>query len=405
MAGKAATKHIFAVASAWIIIMIASFVWNHTNAVRNNRRIAFQTARSFFDQLVVQREWNAKHGGVYVPVTNDTQPNPYLDIPLRDIDINEDLKLTKINPAFMTRQISEIATKRQGVHFHITSLKPIRPANRPTPREEMALEAFERGMKEVGEVSKSVANRDGSFFYMAPLKTKEACLGCHAKQGYKKGDIRGGISVTLPFSPRIPILPLAVGHIGIGLAGMLLIVIFGRKLDKAYQEIQRQSLFDSLTLIPNRRSFSERIIQEFKNSQRENHPLSVIIGDIDNFKNYNDLYGHKAGDECLKQAAGAIQDAMKRPSDFCARYGGEEFSIILPNTDSDGALNLAEEIRRNVLSLTIPHGKSSASNVVSISLGVATSNEEVASYEDLMKLADRALYAAKEKGRNRVEVS
>jgi diguanylate cyclase (GGDEF)-like protein len=396
-------KNILLVTLIWAALVSTSFFWNYYNAEKEQQSVAFQAARSFFDQILVSRDWNAGHGGVYVPVTRDTQPNPYLEDPLRDIPVNENLTLTKINPTFMTRQAAEIAFKRKGIRFHITSLKPIRPGNDPTPLEEKALRAFEAGIPEMGEI---VRNESSDYFiYMAPLKAEKACLSCHAKQGYKEGEVRGGISVTLPFIPKIPFMPLLIGHLVIGLVGVLGIVRYGTKLNQAYESIRRQAVMDALTGIPNRRSFSERIVSEFNRSRRGKHPLSIIMGDIDYFKLFNDFYGHASGDACLKKIAFTIEKTLKRPGDFCARYGGEEFIIILPETTLEGARRIAEEICQNVLNSGIPHEKSPPLRVVSISLGVATMDGEVSiSQEDLLKQADQALYKAKEKGRNRVEV-
>ena len=386
-----------------MILVAASFMWNYLNADKGQETLAFQTARSFFNQVLISRSWNAMHGGVYVPVTQDTQPNPYLNDPLRDIEVNQNLKLTKVNPSFMTRQIAEISARREGIQFHLTSLKPIRPENRPTPREEKALKDFEKGTQEIGQWVDGESKT--TFFYMAPLKTETECLPCHAQHGYKEGDIRGGLSVTLPFVPQTPLLALIIGHVAIGLAGLLGISLFGSKLENAYQLIRSQAVTDDLTGIPNRRSFLDRTRTEFNRSRRNKYPLSVIMIDIDHFKSYNDTYGHERGDECLKKVALAIQKTLKRPSDFCARYGGEEFITVLPDTTQEGALFIAEEIRAAVRNLGMEHEKSSPAGGVSISLGVATAENNLSiSYEDLIRQSDKALYLAKEKGRNRVEV-
>jgi len=392
-------KSIFLISAVWILLVSISFSWNYTSAKKEQETIAFQTARSFFDQIVITRKWNAGHGGVYVPVTDDTRPNPYLGDPLRDIEVNRNLKLTKVNPAFMTRQIAEIAAQQEGIRFHITSLKSIRPENKPTAHEEKALKSFETGKKEIGEIITEGSR--SSFFYMAPLITEEACLKCHAKQGYKEGDIRGGISVTLPFLPAIPLMSLIIGHFTIGLAGVCGIIFFGVKLDQAYEKIKKQAVVDALTGIPNRRSFSERIPEEFRNSRRNKLPLSIVMCDIDNFKSYNDTYGHTKGDECLKQIAQIIKKTLQRPRDFCARYGGEEFVIVLPDTPQEGALRIAEEIRETVQNTKIPHANSSPLDVVTLSLGVSTMiGDALTPYEELVQQADRALYMAKQKGRN-----
>ena len=395
-------KSLSIVGAVWLVLIGASFAWNHSNAVADRQTMLFQTARSFFDQILITRAWNALHGGVYVPVDRNTQPNPYLDVPMRDIEVNEHLTLTKINPAYMTRQIAEIAANREGIQFHITSLKPIRPENRSTSEEEHALKSFETGTQEIGRIMDSESG--STFFYMAPLKTDKSCLVCHGKQGYREGDIRGGISVTLPFIPRIPFLEMIIGHIGAGLIGLIGITVFGIKLNRAYELIKRQAVIDALTGIPNRRFFSDRILTEIKRSRREKYPLSIILSDIDNFKLYNDTYGHGGGDVCLQKVARAIEETLKRPGDFCARYGGEEFIVVLPATPPDGAMLIAEEIRKNIVNLQIPHEKSLPSCRVTISLGVATTKEiDAISHEELTKQADMALYMAKEKGRNRVQ--
>ena len=390
-------------AMVWLLLMGLSFYWNYTKLKSEQHQIALEAASSFFEQIVTTRAWNAGHGSVYVPVTKQTQPNPFLLGPDRDIKVNDSLVLTKVNPAYMTRQISEIAQESQGVQFHITSLNPIRPQNMPTPREEKALQSFERGVLRVGEIySSGSGNR---FFFMAPLLTTKACLSCHAKQGYEVGDIRGGISVSLPFVPRVPITALLLGHLVIGIVGGLGILYMGSRLNRAYAVIHQQAIMDALTGIPNRRSFTETLLKEFARSKRDVIPFSILMCDIDNFKGYNDTYGHAAGDECLRRVAQSIDQSLKRPTDFCARYGGEEFVVILPGTALEGAEHVAEGIRVSLEQKAIPHTGSPPFNVVTLSLGVAslTKGEEL-SHEDLISRADQALYQAKRMGRNRVQV-
>jgi diguanylate cyclase (GGDEF)-like protein len=170
---------------------------------------------------------------------------------------------------------------------------------------------------------------------------------------------------------------------------------------QAEAELHKQATVDALTGIPNCRSFSEAILREFKRAKRERAPLSVIMCDIDQFKLYNDSYGHAAGDECLKQVAKTMAGTLKKPADFCARYGGEEFIIILPNTNEAGTLYIAEQVRAAVQSLEITHDKSLPLKVVTLSLGVATMDAETnLSNEELVKRADDSLYLAKKNGRN-----
>ncbi|MDP1525179.1 MAG: diguanylate cyclase [Rhodocyclaceae bacterium] len=163
--------------------------------------IARERGAILFRLIELTRDWNARHGGVYAPVTEANQPNPYLKHPQRDITDQHGRQLTMVNPAFMTRQIAEIAEMDEGVHFHITSLNPIRPANEADAWETESLTLFEKSaLKERldyfadgGSVLPGPAHR-----YMAPLIVKPACMKCHDFQGYQLGDIRGGISVSMP---------------------------------------------------------------------------------------------------------------------------------------------------------------------------------------------------------------
>jgi diguanylate cyclase (GGDEF)-like protein len=175
------------------------------------------------------------------------------------------------------------------------------------------------------------------------------------------------------------------------------------KLEKANNELKRLSSLDGLTGIPNRYAFNEFLDREWKRAQRHGTVIAAIIADVDSFKNFNDTYGHIEGDECLKRVAGAMAEVIKRGEDIFARYGGEEFVAILPGNDGDGAAKVAEEMRCAVLNLAIPHSKSAAASVVTVSLGVAVFRPGTADSSDtLMEIADRALYRAKREGRNRV---
>lgn len=396
------SKTIILTVLAWIAIVLISFFWNYFNARNEQERIAIQSARSFFDHIVITRLWNARHGGLYAPITSETKPNPYLVTPARDIKVSDELELTLVNPAFMTRQISEIALEQEGVQFHISSLKPIRPQNEPTEREKEFLAAFEKGTSEKGMFITEGGRK--YYFYMAPLLTEKACLKCHADQGYRVGDVRGGISITTPYFMRIAIAPLIWGHLAIGLVGFLGIIFAGIRLSNAYEIIKDQAVCDSLTGIPNRRSYTESILREFKQSKRAKQPLAVIMCDIDNFKAYNDIYGHSSGDQCLQKVAEILKTSILRPADFCARYGGEEFVVLLPNTPSAGAKHVAERIRAQVEEAGIPHPKSLPAKIVTLSLGVSISTDQTSSHEELVNAADAALYEAKSQGRNQVRL-
>ena len=180
----------------WILLIAISFSWNYYIITSDTLKIAKNKAQSFFGQILVARSWNSAHGGVYVPVTKQTQPNAYLIDSLRDVTTVEGLKLTKINPAYMTRQNAEINKAENDLQFHITSLKPIRPANKADDWERTALESFDSGKHEILELIKN--DSISRYRYMAPLMLEKSCLKCHAVQGYKLGEIRGGISISFP---------------------------------------------------------------------------------------------------------------------------------------------------------------------------------------------------------------
>lgn len=175
-----------------------------------------------------------------------------------------------------------------------------------------------------------------------------------------------------------------------------------QQLEVANQELHRLVVLDSVTQVANRRHFDEYLVQEWWRMARERLPLSLILCDIDCFKAYNDTYGHWEGDRCLKQVAQALNQAVKRPADLVARYGGEEFAVILPNTEPEGAVQVAETIRLGIKSLEIPHTNSLIGDYLTLSLGVASTvpNPETAP-EKLLVATDKALYAAKTAGRDR----
>ena len=175
-----------------------------------------------------------------------------------------------------------------------------------------------------------------------------------------------------------------------------------QKLLELNEQLSRLATLDSLTQLANRRKFDEFLSREWQRGKRERHCISLILCDIDYFKLYNDSFGHQSGDFCLQKVARAIVNTTKRPADLVARYGGEEFAVILPQTPAVNALQVAEKIRQQVKQLNLCHPKSLVSDRVSLSLGVTcvVPNSKY-SKEELLMSADRALYQAKEQGRDR----
>ncbi len=228
-------SYVWILIAVWTLVVSASMVWNLLQQKQEALQIARHVALTIYDRDVLYRRWAAVHGGVYVPVSPQSPPTPYLaHNPERDLTTPLGRTLTLLNPAYMTRQVYEFAQKSGQVKGHLTSLRPIRAENAPDPWEREALKAFEQGMTE----HSSVVELDGTLYMrlMRPFITEQSCLGCHAKQGYKLGDIRGGISVAVPMTPILgehSQSPLVLGHFGLWFLGLAGIVVGARRLDQS----------------------------------------------------------------------------------------------------------------------------------------------------------------------------
>ncbi|OFY16535.1 MAG: hypothetical protein A2X11_12545 [Bacteroidetes bacterium GWE2_42_24] len=228
----------------WTIFIIGSLILNISNAVSSNKKLTHDLSRAFFEQIEITREWNSNHNGVYIPLTIENPPNPYLIDSFRDVVTTNGLKLTKINPAYMTRQIADLHKISDKVQFRITSLKPIRPANKADYWETKALESFEKGVPEVFELVGTDSN--SQYRYMAPLLIKKSCLDCHAKQGYKVGNIRGGISVSMLSASYLAIVKkqvvlIFIFHFIVFVIGIIGFGIFYKKTNSYFSIIQEKN--------------------------------------------------------------------------------------------------------------------------------------------------------------------
>ncbi len=366
-------------------------------------------AKAQFDGIVMTRKWNALHGGVYVEKTPGMKSNAYLVNP--DIRSTDGKIYTKKNPALMTREISELSKKDGLFFFHITSLKPLNPGNTPDTFEKQALELFENSQKKEFYTDEI---KDGRihFRYMAPLFVDMSCLQCHASQGYKVGDVRGGISVWFDIddvTKKMKANFVAIFLLTVLTISLLIVLIYLMlrqlriKLDYARDLLDRMSKTDILTEISNRRHLMERFNNELERAKRAGNSLCCIMMDVDHFKAINDTFGHLKGDDVLRELAKILKDSI-RTYDVVGRYGGEEFMIILPDTNLENAAKLAERIRQKVESDLGNKSNLSASNSVTISLGLTGMRDDDTSFETIIKRADEALYRAKESGRNRVEI-
>ena len=192
-------KRAIALGVIWTVIIGASLTWNSYQIRSNTYRIALAEVDLSAKKDILYRHWNAGHGGVYVPVSEKTPPNPYLShLPERDLVTTDGKRLTLVNPAYMTRQVNELAQRESfAIITHLTSLRPVNTQNVPDDYERRALAELERGAKEVASIERG-AGGGKVMRLLRPFITEKSCMKCHERHGFKEGQIRGAISVTFP---------------------------------------------------------------------------------------------------------------------------------------------------------------------------------------------------------------
>lgn len=559
--------------TAWTILILGFIVFGinvSRHKIEEEARIQVTT---LFEQNLVYRRWAAIHGGVYVPVTETFKPNPYLITPNRDLTATNGMELTLVNPAWMIRQVFELLNTQMALPIvnRITSEKYLNPANKPDEWEAKALRSFEKGQSEMTEI---MAINDQPYMrFMKPIITEEECLKCHGHQGYNIGEIRGGISVSIPMKPyydafAVEKRSVVISYFALWAIGMGYIVFFTRKVSRQqnniieskndlekknaelsmmyqvssatsntmdmdqllsdilsaiimtgvfsverkggiflvkderlvlvshightqkffdahnemkigdclcglavktgeliiskncatdtrhtirlpdetphghiilplkavnkivgvlylylqpdvelseglvktllsigevagiaisnvqlYEETKDLSLHDPVTGLGNRRLLEITMENLFDAAKRYGRDLSVIMMDIDYFKNYNDTHGHLAGDQMLTLVAKLLLGEIRKV-DVAVRYGGEEYIILLHETSRKDACDTAERIRKSI----------EAKAGITVSLGVSSFQRDMKDKDSLIRQADQALYQAKQNGRNRVEV-
>jgi len=226
------------------------------------------------------------------------------------------------------------------------------------------------------------------------IRTGKSIVNKEEKEVYPNGEVRWASTTKMPIYNE--------DNEVIGIFGLSRNIT---RIKKLLAEVEQLSERDQLTGLYNKRMFNSFLSKEWQVALRNNWNLSVLMIDIDFFKHYNDEYGHLEGDACLSRIAEAIKEVPRRPGDYCCRFGGEEFVVVLQDTDTEGAVNLAEHIMKNIHKLNIPHKQSSISNHVTISIGVSTVSLQHKKIQRdpslLVDSADKALYEAKKGGRNR----
>ncbi|HEY5673168.1 MAG TPA: ATP-binding protein [Malonomonas sp.] len=268
--------YLWTLASFWTLLLLCSLYWNYQNATRQVLQLVQVQARTAYEKDVLYRFWNSSHGLVYVPVSSETPPNPYLQVPERDISTPSGTPLTLMNPAYMTRQANELGQARLGIYGHLTSLMPLRPGNAPDEWEREALLAFEQGVPEISHVSEL----DGKTVMrlMRPLLVEQECIECHAHQGYKVGEIRGGISVSIDMAASLALLQsakirLVVGHLLLWLTGLAGLIARSRQLVK--RDSERLQAKEQLQQV--NRELETRVAERTQQLQESNQLLEEDI--------------------------------------------------------------------------------------------------------------------------------
>jgi two-component system, chemotaxis family, sensor kinase Cph1 len=233
-------RYFWLLAGAWTCAVGGSLAWNLAQHADEVRSLTEYAARALLEKDLLYREWSILHGGVYVANPGPTEAGPLAQEEGRQIVTPAGQTLTLLNPVEVSRQVFELQEQQTGIRGHITSLKPVRPANQPDDWERRALEQFGKGRKEVSSVVTLQGER--SFRLMRPLVTVPACLRCHEETGHKPGEIRGGISVTVPLSRFVSPgtnLRLGMAHLGLWVVGMAGLIFGARNLQAHSQARQR----------------------------------------------------------------------------------------------------------------------------------------------------------------------
>lgn len=404
--------------SGWTVVIILSLLLSSWEYHNSSLEIAHHVARTHIEKDLLFRNWNSTLGSVYIPVTDASPPNLLIDktlVPDRDLTTIDGRQLTLLSPHEMIRQAYGYGIKNRFFDGNITSLSNIRDKSAPDSWEAKVLKKFKNGSEEESEVLTDHGNK---VLYMAkPFITEENCLRCHARQGYKRGDIRGWISIKLPMEPFEATMykqkmSLLTGHIVLWLLGASGIWYglrsLGRHIDERNKTAEmlenanvlllKQANTDILTGIPNRQKGSEQLLLEIQRAERYGTALSLIMFDLDRFKQINDVFGHGVGDKVLTYTSTLVVSII-RTNDLVARWGGEEFIVIVPGTNLNEAFVLAEKLRSS-----IEQNQFQQADSVTCSFGVTTFHGGDTP-DTFVKRADEAMYQAKRAGRNRVELS
>jgi diguanylate cyclase (GGDEF)-like protein len=393
-----------AAAVIWTGILFGLYQWAARAEWDHLTRLAALRAESVANHTQALRGWVGGHGGVYV----EAQPGEVVPIsagvvPEGEVITPSGRKLSLLSSSAVLGKVSKEFNREAGDHVRLTSRNPMNPDNLPDQWEKEALATLEGGAK---KVEGFVDGGAGSMYrLMYPMVLQERCLRCHDYLAGSAVKIVGGLSVTVD---RVPydlqyaavLRQLSAGYLGIWVMGVAGLAVFGVYGSRLLRRIEYASTHDGLTGLKNRLEIERHLAAECLRSERYRNRLSVMMLDLDHFKQVNDTHGHQVGDVALRAVAEAIRKTMRR-TDIAGRYGGEEFLILATETPSEGAAILAQRFSAAIkgVQVRLPAG---GILTLSASIGVATRTPERNTLVALIDAADAALYRAKEEGRDRI---
>ena len=390
----------------WCLAFLASMYWGTVHLQEATMARVLSQAEAALNKDMTYRHLVSDVGGVYIPTDRGVNPNPYLaHVPHRDVTTEDGRELTLVNSSYFVRLVhdQEAAHFPDGIRGHVTSLNPLRPENAPDEWEREALLAFKAGAPQWSE---SFSRGDSEYFrLMRPRMATPACIECHSDQGYKAGDVLGGISITVPMGPLVAeadeaLFQLGMWHLllwAVGISGLLLGYHLLRRQER---QMQFSALHDELTGLPKRLLFMDRLQQRLETAKRHAHTGAVLFFDLDRFKIINDSLGHSVGDQMLREVGRRLQ-ANLRQEDTVARLGGDEFVILLAELDSDAETVVTEvQLVADKLrsALAQPYVLGIRELYAPASIGIALFSKDSRDTNEVLQQADTAMYRAKEAG-------
>ncbi len=418
----------------WTTLLATSLAWNLYVTSQNTLESARIEARSAYDEAIVYMSWNTEHGGVYVEDIEKAKVDGDIITGVeKKIVTTTDKKLRLVNPAAMMREVNTLSNNNQRTITRLTSINPLNSENSPDAWEVGALSVITSGVTEYSSIE--TANGKDYMRFMKPVVAVKQCISCHNSQGLKAGDIAGALSATVPMGPLTKakfhsIFSMILAHSTIWLAGLFgLHFMTGRlkksearrlqaelelrrhtdKLEEMVRErttelehksmaLEHQTLHDGLTGLPNRSLLIERALQSLQFANRDEFPCSLLMLDLNRFKEVNDALGHHVGDLLLQEVARRLKTCL-RASDTLARLGGDEFAIVLPKLGEE-QVTVITKILLDVLNK--PFELAGKRLYIGGSIGIAFYPKHGDDTAQLMQRADVAMYHAK---RNRLGFS